>query len=299
MKKTGRNINVFMRDGSLDGIIKCTTANWTGAVYKIPIKKLDSCKEIKDLKNSGVYFLMGALDENSEPAIYVGQARSRKNGEGTNQRLNEHNSKSEEVFWSEAIVLTTSNNSLGATEISYLENRFFSLAKEAHRYDVINNNEPPKGNVTEEKESELEEFIENARLVMSVLGHRVFEPIVKTTEDHDNLPCANALGDVVFLIKQEIKGDEVNARAIRTPEGIVVLSGSKLREKPVESCPPDALNNRKKYKGAIDENNVLHEDIVFDTPSSAAKFVLLRSSNGLTEWKTEDGVTLKQYERGH
>ena len=175
MKKTGRTINVFLMDGTPDGKIKCTIGNWIGVVYKIPIKELDSCREREELKYSGVYFLIGASDKDSEPVIYVGQARSRKNGEGTNQRLNEHHSKSKDFFWSEAIVLTTSNNSLGATEISYLENRFFSLANEAHRYKVVNNNEPPKGNVTEEKESELEEFIENARLVMSVLGRRVFE----------------------------------------------------------------------------------------------------------------------------
>ena len=294
-KKTGRTINVFLMDGTPDGKIKCTIGNWIGVVYKIPIKELDSCREREELKYSGVYFLIGASDKDSEPVIYVGQARSRKNGEGTNQRLNEHHSKSKDFFWSEAIVLTTSNNSLGATEISYLENRFFSLANEAHRY----NNEPPKGNVTEEKESELEEFIENARLVMSVLGRRVFEPIVKKSAKQNNLPVTPVTTNVIFLIKQEIKGDKVNARAIRTPEGIVVLSGSKLREKPVRSCPKDAKANRRKYRDLIDENHILQADILFDTPSSAAKFVLLRSANGNTEWKTKEGITLSQYEKGY
>ena len=286
-------------DGTPDGKIKCTIGNWIGVVYKIPIKELDSCREREELKYSGVYFLIGASDKDSEPVIYVGQARSRKNGEGTNQRLNEHHSKSKDFFWSEAIVLTTSNNSLGATEISYLENRFFSLANEAHRYKVVNNNEPPKGNVTEEKESELEEFIENARLVMSVLGRRVFEPIVKKSAKQNNLPVTPVTTNVIFLIKQEIKGDKVNARAIRTPEGIVVLSGSKLREKPVRSCPKDAKANRRKYRDLIDENHILQADILFDTPSSAAKFVLLRSANGNTEWKTKEGFTLSQYEKGY
>ena len=262
-------------DGTPDGKIKCTIGNWIGVVYKIPIKELDSCREREELKYSGVYFLIGASDKDSEPVIYVGQARS------------------------EAIVLTTSNNSLGATEISYLENRFFSLANEAHRYKVVNNNEPPKGNVTEEKESELEEFIENARLVMSVLGRRVFEPIVKKSAKQNNLPVTPVTTNVIFLIKQEIKGDKVNARAIRTPEGIVVLSGSKLREKPVRSCPKDAKANRRKYRDLIDENHILQADILFDTPSSAAKFVLLRSANGNTEWKTKKGITLSQYEKGY
>lgn len=74
-------------DGTPDGKIKCTIGNWIGVVYKIPIKELDSCREREELKYSGVYFLIGASDKDSEPVIYVGQARSRKNGEGTNQRL--------------------------------------------------------------------------------------------------------------------------------------------------------------------------------------------------------------------
>ena len=92
-KKTGRTINVFLMDGTPDGKIKCI-----GVVYKIPIKELDSCREREELKYSGVYFLIGTSDKDSEPVIYVGQARSRKNGEGTNQRLNEHHSKSKEFF---------------------------------------------------------------------------------------------------------------------------------------------------------------------------------------------------------
>lgn len=179
--------------------------------------------------------------------------------------------------------LTTSNNSLGATEISYFENRFFSLANEAHRYKVVNNNEPPKGNVTEEKESELEEFIENARLVMSVLGRRVFEPIVKKSAKQNNLPVTPVTTNVIFLIKQEIKGDKVNARAIR----IVVLSGSKLRENQYVL----ALKTQRRTEENIGILLTRTTYILFDTPSSAAKFVLLRSANGR--------ITLSQYEKGY
>ncbi|MGV4375935.1 DUF4357 domain-containing protein [Trueperella pyogenes] len=34
-------------------------------------------------------------------------------------------------------------------------------------------------------------------------------------------------------------------------------------------------------------------------PSGAASFVYGASANGLTEWRTDDGVTLAQLERGH
>ena len=51
-------------------------------------------------------------------------------------RLLEHNRNPKKDYWTEAIAITTSNDSLGPTEISYLEHRFCQLAIEANRYEV-------------------------------------------------------------------------------------------------------------------------------------------------------------------
>lgn len=83
--------------------------------------------------------------------VYIGQAGARKNGEGILNRLQEHKRNPEKDYWTEAIVFTTSNNSFGPTEISYLENRFCNLALQANRYEVKNGNDPTPGNITEEK----------------------------------------------------------------------------------------------------------------------------------------------------
>ncbi len=37
-----------------------------------------------------------------------------------------------------------------------------------------NGNDPTQGNITEEKESELEEFVDYAEIIMGTLGHKVF-----------------------------------------------------------------------------------------------------------------------------
>ena len=42
------------------------------------------------------------------------------------------------------------------------------------------------GNITEEKESEMEEFIDYAKVVMGTLGHKVFEPYAKSNVDNQN-----------------------------------------------------------------------------------------------------------------
>lgn len=292
MATHGKNINIFLMDGTANGRIKCTLANWTGVAYRIPRVDLDLCKERNDLKQSGVYFLFGASDETSEQVIYIGQAGARKNGEGILYRLQEHRKNPDKDYWSEAIVFTTSNNSFGPTEISYLENRFCTMANDAHRYIVKNGNEPTQGNVTEEKESELEEFIEYAKIIMGVLGHKVFEPLI-ATESIDG-STNGSIGDVqtTFYIKKR----GANALAVQTAEGFIVLSGSVLSKDAVPSCPDSAINARKKYSTIIDENMVLLKNVPFKTPSGASSFVLLRSSNGNIDWLTEQGITFKKFE---
>lgn len=61
----GKNINMFLMDGTPIGRIKCTIANWTGVAYKIPRTELERCKNRDDLKQSGVYFLFGSSDDNA------------------------------------------------------------------------------------------------------------------------------------------------------------------------------------------------------------------------------------------
>lgn len=176
MTTRGKNINLFLIDGTAAGRIKCTLSNWTGVVYKIPRDTLECCKERADLAQSGVYLLFGQDAQTKKKVVYIGQANTRKHGKGILHRLQEHKRSQAKNFWTEAVVFTTSNHSLGSTEISYLENRFCHMATAAKRYVVQNSNHPALGNVTEEKESELEEFIDNAQLVVTMLGYAVFGP---------------------------------------------------------------------------------------------------------------------------
>jgi len=286
-------------DGSASGRIKCTLANWTGVAYRIPRTAIDLCRERDDLKQSGVYFLFGLSDSEEdttdapEQIIYIGQAGVRKSGEGILYRLQEHKKNPDKDYWSEAVVFTTSNNSFGPTEISYLENRFCSLANTARRYIVKNLNEPTHGNVTEEKESELEEFIEYARIIMGVFGHKVFEPfIVKKPVQESRAEVIIPNQSPLFYINRR------NAHAIGTmsDEGFIVAAGSILSDEITLSCPQSIKKMRKSYKRHLDEKGSLTKDILFRSPSAAASFVLGISANGNTEWKTETGIPLGKYE---
>ena len=298
MATRGKNIQLFLMDGESGGRIKCTLANWTGVAYKIPRTELDKCKERDDLKQSGVYFLFGTSDETGKGVVYIGQAGARKNGEGILNRLQEHKRNPEKDYWTEAIVFTTSNNSFGPTEISYLENRFCNLALEANRYEVKNGNDPTPGNITEEKESEMEEFIDYAKVIMGTLGHKLFEPISKTVsqtaegtsailKDHSNLHLERTIKKI----------GKVEADGSQTSEGFVVFKGSHISLADDNTIP--AVIKERRKSALIDEQGVLQEDMLFTSPSYAAMFVIGKSANGLTSWKTADGKTLKSLESGH
>lgn len=288
----GKSINLFLIDGEPNGRIKCTLANWTGVAYKIPRTKINNCKDRDDLSQSGVYFLFGISDQTGENVVYIGQAGVRKNGEGILYRLQEHKRNPEKDYWTEAVVFTTSNNSFGPTEISYLENRFTNIARETNRYVVKNSNDPTHGNITEEKESELEEFVDYSKIIMGTLGHKVFEPLTGPKAMVDPNSDDLEIYDRIFYIKR----NGVDAKGKLTSEGFVVLSGSKIRVDIFPSCPNDAKIKRKNNKDNIDENDIIINDILFNSPSGAAAFVLGTSANGNTEWKTDEGKTLKDIE---
>ena len=83
-----------------------------------------------------------------------------------------------------------------------MENRFTQLANEANRFVVRNGNEPNSGNVTEEKQSELDEVVENTKTIIGTLGYRVFVPMINGDNSVDEEPIE---AETVLALKRNIK----------------------------------------------------------------------------------------------
>lgn len=273
-----KTLRLYLMDGDGSGRVKCSLANWTGIAYKIPRTMIDKCSDLSILNQSGVYFLFGT-DDNDRPVVYVGQAGSRKNGKGLLLRVKEDHPSID--YWTEAIMFTTTNNSFGPTEISYLENRFCNLAIQAGRYQVKNGNDPNPGNITEEIECELEEYIDYAKIVMGTLGHKVLEPLVSHSDSSDEEPILH------------MSYGQGKATGKRTSDGFVVFKGSMINPGKTSACPERARKDREKYAEKIDAQGVLAEDILFSSPSGAAGFVGGAPINGRDYWKNENGISLK------
>lgn len=295
LAKRGKTIQVFLIDGEPKGRIKCTLANWTGVAYKIPRTRVEQSKDIKLLSQTGVYFLFGKAEESDEDIVYIGQAGARKNNEGVLNRIAEHKRSSEKDYWTEAVIFTTANNSFGPTEISYLENRFYALACKNNRLQVKNNMEPTPGNVTEEKESELEEFIDYAKIIIGTLGYNLFEPLLpssRAVEEPEKAPDELLL----FLKRMSRKSNQlIEAQCKQTAEGFVVLRGSQVEV--IDSIAIPASIKMMRQKADINENGILQEEVLFKSPSYAASFILGMNTNGKTDWKTVEGKTLSSLDK--
>ena len=294
MEKRSKNINMFLMDGEVTGKIKCTLSNWTGVIYKIPRIQLGDLKSRDEMKQSGIYFLFGRDEDKQKDVTYIGQATTRKNGEGVLLRIQEHTRDTHADYFNDVIILTTQNNSFGPTEISYLENKFTQLAKEAGRYIVKNGNDPNPGNVTEEKESELDEIVENTLMIIGTLGYRAFVPMTKEvsqdlTDNHSTY---------LYLKRKTKKSNKViEATCERTTEGFVILEGSQVEIKDSPYLPASLKEMRQNLiVSRVIQDGVLKEKQLFSSPSYAAAFLLGMQTNGRTDWKDQDGRTLKELE---
>jgi hypothetical protein len=278
--KFGKTIKIFLIDGDPNGRMTCELSNWTGKAYKIPRIKIKDCSDRDDLSNTGIYLLFGK-DDDGKDQVYIGEAES------ILKRLNQHLTQKD--FWHETIVFVSKDENLNKAHIKYLENRLYEIAKNANRYKIENSVTPTQSSISESDRAEMEEFIDNIKLLTNTLGHKVFDEKreIKQRQKHD-----------LFYIKAARGADAIGEP---TSDGFVVLKGSKAAGSTVTSMTSNFINLRQKLitDGVIKQNADIFEfpeDFIFSSPSTAASIVLGRNANGLTEWKLKDGKTLKEYE---
>ena len=137
---------------------------------------------------------------------------------------------------------------------------------EAKRYTVKNGNDPTPGNFTEEKESELEEFIDYAKIVMGTLGHKIFEKIVAVSTHPTDESLLTSLPYTLFELKQ----GKIDAKGQRTSDGFVVLKESRIRIQITPSWSKARKKAREQYAHYIAPDGTLSADILLRSPAEAA-----------------------------
>lgn len=288
-----KTVTLFLMDGSPSGRIKASLTNWTGRVYLIPRTDLPDSKDRPELNQTGVYILLGNDDDTGEDMAYIGQARERKNGSGVLRRILEHVSEEKLEYFTHAIVIITSDDSFGPTEISYLENALYQKALAAGRVCTTNSNDPSPGNTTEEKKAELDEFIEFAKIAIRSLGYRLFDP----ADEAKTTTASTTSGTEQTEPLLYLDGSGASGQGRQTADGFVVLAGSKLREEMTPSAPDSVKANRARYAERISRDYELMQDTLFSSPSAASNFLVGSSTNGRMYWRDNNGKSLRDLEQ--
>lgn len=283
-----KQITVSAVTGDYCSSLKCQVSNSTLILYKIPrivLYTINSKDErYKGINEDGVYMLFGNKDGRKQ--FYVGQAKTRINGESFLSRLKEHEKDSLKGKWDEVVIIIAPNDTCWQTYIDAMENNLCSLAKKSHRYKILNNITPSKNCI--KNNSAFEEFKITIVALVSALGYNVF---AEETEDYafkNNSPFA--LRDIEFCYREAILK--------LMPDGSYKLQkGSKILENKKKSCLKHIEDDRKYYKNKIKDGKLV-EDIIFNSPSRAINFVYYGNLNGKSAWKTKEGLSIGDYMDG-
>ena len=284
----GKSIELFLVNGTADSLITAELSNWNGKAIKIPRIEVAACNR-EDISQAGVYFLFCKEDDGTD-SVYIGEAENVK--DRLVQHLRDYQSEKEKYYWNTAVIFV--GRDLNKALIRYLENRFVEIARNCKRYTVLTKNTYRNTVMKESQIAVMEEFVDNVKVLISALGYKVLEAFNKPVLSQENVEKNENKETLKFHLERTIKNvGKVIADGNRTSEGFVVLSGSMIASTDDNTIP--VILKERRAKANI-THGILQEDMLFSSPSYAAMFVIGKSANGQTSWKTEEGRTLKEVE---
>ena len=290
---TGKTVRLFLVDGTPGGLLTAEIMNWTGHIVAAPRSDLGELIKRPETSRTGIYILIGDDPESVDGQIaYVGE------GDDVSKRLYYHGRPEDQGgkdFWDRAIVITSKDTNLTKAHARYLESRFISLGLQANRAKLTNSTSPEPIVLPEADVSDMEYFIEQARIVLPVLGVNIFRsPIVVSTQPTDFPAAHDATVSPVFELRLRKPG--ILATAQEIDGEFTVRAGSTARLKPAGAGGHSYIGLREKLErdGTLAPSSggmtmQFTRNQVFASPSAAAAVVTGRSANGRNEWVTQEG----------
>lgn len=297
--RLGKSVRLFLADGTPGGLVTAEIMNWTGHITAAPRSDLAALLRRPEGSRTGIYLLLGEDPESPGGVMaYIGE------GDDVGKRLLAHGRSEEQGgrdFWDRAVVLTSKDMNLTKAHARYLESRFIALAAEAKRARLLNGTAPPPIPLPEADISDMEFFIDQAKIVLPVLGVNLLrstKPV--TAPSHAPEPATPDSSPVFVIARPKLM---VDATAQEVDGEFTVRQGSRAR-----ATWSAADHNYRKLRDQLQQNGTLLDapdgegmvftaDYVFASPSAAAAVALGRPSNGRAEWKVQaSGMSYGQWQ---
>lgn len=293
----GRSVRLYLVDGSPTGILTAEIMNWTGHALVSPRSRLGDALAREEATRTGVYFLVG--DDPHQPTkarVYVGE------GDSVVDRIKSHSKDASKDFWSRVCIVTSKDANLTKAHVRYLEHRFVELMKAADRANIANGNEPSRKALPESDIADMEFFISQVEVILSVVGFDFLRPKGKISALTKPEGAQGPTPSQVELVLTSGKHG-YEARAIEVDGEITVLKGSMATTKSDFSTNGYAplreqLISDGRLAVSTDPNFLeFTEDVAFASASAAAAVIKNRNTNGRTSWRlVSTGQTLKDWQ---
>jgi len=280
----GKQIRLFLTDGSATGIRYAELMNWTGQAFACPKGLFGKLKEWPESQRAGVYVLLG-LNASGEEVAYIGES------ENVIRRILEHVGQSTLDEIVKALFFTSKDDNLTKGHTTFLERRLISRAQDVQQYIVQCDREPSEKILSRPEIATMEEYLENLYLVASALGFVVFE---STTE-----AAAPRVDSSEFAL--DLRESGVSARGYTSDLGFVVRKDSRAVSTDTSSLSLGyrALKEDLKKKAVLVADGPslkFAQDYTFSSSSAAAGVVSGNARSGPQSWARQDGKTLKEVE---
>lgn len=284
----GKNVRLYLADGTPGGLLLVEVMNWTGHVIAGPRSDFAALTARDGVKRTGVYILLGDDPDpevSNRRALYVGE------GDDVSERLKKHmqpEDKGGKDFWDRAIVFTSKDSNLTKAHARFLESRLIAMARQSKRASVLNSTTPDMRLLPEADQSDMATYLDYLEIVLPILGVTELRPprasaVVVGAGDS----VADARISPIFTFELNRLG--IVAQAQEVDGEFTVIEGSSARSSWIGSHPGyQQLHDALIADGTIVVTDgdiaVFSRDAVFSSPSAAAAVVSGRSANGRTSW---------------
>ncbi|HVW79357.1 MAG TPA: GIY-YIG nuclease family protein [Mycobacteriales bacterium] len=295
---SGKQIKLFLVDGTPGGLTTAEITNWTGHVLSARRSDLAELLRRDEMQRTGVYLLLGDDDAAvGETRCYIGEA------DVVADRLRHH--QRDKDFWDRLVAITSKDTNLTKSHGRYLESRLIALATQAGRVSLENGTAPPVPALPEADASDMDYFIAQLQIVLPVLGVNAIR--VRPAAAGPVAAGSSPVTSPIFRL-QHAKLN-VDATAQQIDGEFTMFSGSTVvpswdavgkAESTIRAYASyRAQHQRLVADGAIVTDNGVGRvtrDIVFSSPSGAGAVALGRSCNGRLEWVGPNGLTFGAWE---
>jgi hypothetical protein len=295
---SGKQIKLFLVDGTPGGLTTAEITNWTGHVLRASRSELADLLKREEAQRAGVYILL----RDDEAAVggtrcYIGEA------DIVAERLRKQQRDKE---FDRVVVITSKDANLTKAHGRYLESRLISLATRAGRVTLENGTAPPVPALPEADASDMDYFVSQLQIVLPVLGINAIRVPLPTSA----APASRGASESpIFRLRQTKLG--VNTQAQQIDGEFTMLAGSLVVASwhgvgKADSTMKAYASYRAQHEQLVANGAVVVEggngrvtrNIVFSSPSTAGAIALGRSCNGRREWISPEGTFGEWESRG-